>query len=74
MSATALHKALLDAGADDELAERTAKDLPPIGEPAAKTDISELKTDIARLETWLLRWDIILAGIIIAAIGLIVKL
>ncbi len=51
MSATALYKALLDAGADEELAERAAEVLPPIGELATKADVSELKTDIARLET-----------------------
>ena len=51
MSATALYKALLDAGTNEELAERAAEVLPPIGELATKADVSELKTDIVRLET-----------------------
>ncbi len=50
MSATALYKALLDAGTDEELAERAAEVLPPIGELATKADVSELKADVSELK------------------------
>ncbi len=41
---------------------------------AMKADIAKLETNIAELETRMLRWNIIIAGVIIVAVGLIVKL
>ena len=46
MSATALYKALLDAGTDEELAERAAEVLPPIGE------LAELCTELKAYFAW----------------------
>ncbi len=57
MSATALYKALLDAGTDEELAERAAEVLPPIGELATKADVSELKADVSELKTDIVRLE-----------------
>ena len=67
MSTTALYKALVDAGANEELAERAVENLPPV---------SELVTtaELAALEIRLLRWNLILTGVTIAAIGLLIKL
>ena len=81
--ATPLYKALLDAGASEERAERPLRTCPPGGELATKTDIVRLgtrldetatKAEMAAPETRLLRWNVILASIIIAAVGLVVKL
>ena len=55
MSAIALYKALIEAGAPEPSAERAVEGLPPANEVATKTDIAELctelKTDIAALRT-----------------------
>ena len=50
MSATALYKALVDAGTREELAEKAADELPPVGELATKADIAGIRADIVRLE------------------------
>ena len=71
MSTIALYKALIEAGASEASAERAVEGLPPSGELATK---AELKAELAMLETRLLRWNSILAGVIIATVGLIVKL
>lgn len=47
VSAIALYKALLDAGASEELAERAVEDLPLGGGFVTKADISELKVNMA---------------------------
>lgn len=39
-----------------------------------KESISNLRVEMSRLETKLLRWNVILAGVVIAAVGLITKL
>ena len=82
MSTTALYKALVDAGANEELAERAVENLPPVSELVTKSELkaglaelrADLKTDMAALESGLFRWNLILAGVTIAAIGLLIKL
>lgn len=85
MSATALCDLLVKVGAAEEQAEEAVKDLGFSNEAATKTDLIELKSDvqgglsnlrveISRLETKLLRWNIITAGVVIAAVSLITKM
>ena len=59
MNATALYKALIEAGASEDTAERAVEGLPLGGELATKSDLAQLgarlDTDIAQLEvrlTW----------------------
>ena len=53
MNATALYKALTEAGASEDTAERAVEGLPPGGELATKSDLvqlgARLDTDIAQL-------------------------
>ena len=55
MNATALYKALTEAGASEDTAERAVEGLPLGGELATKSDLAQLgarlDTDIAQLET-----------------------
>ena len=81
MSITALYKALLEANVSEETAERAVEGLISANEAATKTDVAglkadmaELKADMAELKVDMLRWNIVIAGVIIAAVGLIVKL
>lgn len=39
-----------------------------------RVEISRLRAEMSSLETKLLRWNVILAGVVIAAVGLITKL
>lgn len=77
MSTTALYKALLEAGASENLAEKAVESLVFSDQAATKSDIAALKSDIAELEIRL-TWRIVLAtsittSIAIGAIGLMVK-
>ncbi len=82
MSATALDKALLEAKVSEETAEKAVEGLAVAHDVATKTDVAELrtelKTDIAELEVRLVKWNIATnvatAGLIIAAVGLMIKL
>lgn len=79
MSTTALYQALLKANVPEDLAERAVEGLST--ELATKADITglraELKTDIAELRTELIKWvvgiNFVGWGIVIAAVGLMVK-
>ncbi len=62
MSTTALYKALVEAGASKDAAERAVKGLAHTEEGAAKTDLAELKVE-------LIKWMVVLTEIIIAAVG-----
>ena len=54
MSATALYKALVEAGTSEDTAERAVEDLPFGGELATKSDLAQLEVrlgaDIAQLK------------------------
>ena len=74
MNNTAMYKALIEAGVSADLAGRAVDTLPIANELATKADVVEVKADIAKLETRMLRWNIILTGGIITAVGMVVKL
>ena len=71
MSATALYRALVEAGASEDLAERAVENLMFSNQMATK---SVLKTDLTELESRLTWRMVIIAGVTIGAIGIIVKL
>ncbi len=81
MSTTAPYKALVGAGSSKELAERTVKSVAHTDKVAAKADWGKLhientvtKTDLAELKAEILRWNVVIANVIIAAVGLITQL
>ena len=67
MSITALYQALIKANVPEELAEKAVEGL-------AKSDEVATKADLAQLESRLTWRMFAIAGLIVAAIGLIVKL
>lgn len=71
MSTTALYKALVEAGASEDLAERAVENLMFSNQAATKSD---LKTGLAELETRLTWRMAIVAGVTIGAIGILVRL
>ncbi len=63
MSTTALYKALIQAGASEDTAERAVEDL-------AHTDDVATKADLAKLEIRLIKWIVAATALIISAMGL----
>lgn len=62
VSAIALYKALLDAGASEELAERAVEDLPLGGGFVTKADISGIKADISEFKVNMANWRPVSSG------------
>ena len=71
MSATTLYKALVEAGAPENLAEKAVENLMFSDQVATKSD---LKIGLATLEARLTWRMVIIAGVTIGAVGIIVKL
>ena len=71
MSTTALYKALIEAGASENLAEKAVENLMFSDQVTTKSD---LKTGLAELESRLTWRMVIVAGVTIGALGIIVKL
>ena len=81
MSTTVLYKALVEAGAPENLADKAAESLVYSDQVATKSDWALMKADLAMVKSSLagletrLTWRLsIAAGIVIGAVGLIVKL
>ena len=74
MMTIALYDALLEAGVSREAATRAVENLAYADQVVTKADIADLKADLAELESRLVRGGVALAGIIIAAVTLLVKL
>ena len=70
MSTTALYKALTEAGVSEDSAERAVEGLVHAGEAATKTDLAALEV---RLIKWIVTTAIAATGVVIVAVGLIVK-
>ena len=77
MSEIALYNALTKLGLNHDEAKEAVADVASSKEVATKTDIVELKAetkaDLANLETRLTNRIYMVAGVIIAAVGLMIK-
>ncbi len=70
MSTTALYKALIQAGASEDTAERAAEDLAHTDDVATKADLTKLESKMAELEIRLIKWIVAATALIISAMGL----
>ena len=75
MSGIALYNALIKLGLDHEAAKEAVTDVASSKDMATKSDIKDMatKSDLANLEIRLTNRMYALAGIIIAAVGLMIR-